>query len=85
MWDATGQERWHMQIDRLDHLVLTVADIERSCEFYRRILGFEPITFADNRKPLVFGRQKNQPASPGPGIRTQGTASYRPVPQTYAL
>jgi catechol 2,3-dioxygenase-like lactoylglutathione lyase family enzyme len=58
MWDAAGPERWHMQIDRVDHLVLTVADIERNREFYRWILGFEPVTFADNRKALVFGRQK---------------------------
>ena len=47
-----------MHIDRLDHLVLTVADVERTCKFYQEILGFEPTTFADNRKALVFGRQK---------------------------
>ncbi|MGE8355087.1 MAG: VOC family protein [Microvirgula sp.] len=47
-----------MQINRLDHLVLTVADIERSCQFYRRVLGFEVVTFRGDRKALVFGRQK---------------------------
>src|SRR6266446_791475 len=30
-----------MQIERLDHLVLTVADIARTCEFYTRVLGME--------------------------------------------
>ncbi|QDF99121.1 VOC family virulence protein [Azoarcus sp. DD4] len=48
-----------MQIDRLDHLVLTVADIERTCNFYSRVLGFEVVTFGTaGRKALNFGRQK---------------------------
>jgi catechol 2,3-dioxygenase-like lactoylglutathione lyase family enzyme len=45
-------------IDRLDHLVLTVADIERTCDFYARVLGFEPVTFAGGRRALAFGQQK---------------------------
>jgi len=28
-----------MKIDHLDHLVLTVADIESTCTFYTNILG----------------------------------------------
>jgi catechol 2,3-dioxygenase-like lactoylglutathione lyase family enzyme len=47
-----------MNIDRLDHRVLTVADIERSCEFYTQILGIEVATFRGNRKALMVGRQK---------------------------
>lgn len=48
-----------MQIDRLDHLVLTVADIERTCDFYSRVLGFEVVSFGPlGRKALNFGRQK---------------------------
>jgi catechol 2,3-dioxygenase-like lactoylglutathione lyase family enzyme len=47
-----------MQIDRLDHLVLTVADIQATCDFYTRVMGMEIITFGDNRKALGFGRQK---------------------------
>ncbi len=45
-------------IERLDHLVITVADIERTCAFYRDILGFEVITFGEGRKALRFGAQK---------------------------
>lgn len=45
-------------IDRLDHLVLTVADIERSCAFYERVLGFRTVTFGAGRKALQFGAQK---------------------------
>ena len=47
-----------MHIDRLDHWVLTVADIERTCRFYTEILGFEMATFAGNRKAVTFARQK---------------------------
>ena len=47
-----------MHIDSLDHLVLTVADIEASCAFYRRVLGMEVVTFGAGRKALAFGTQK---------------------------
>lgn len=46
-------------IDRLDHLVLTVRDIEATCAFYSKVLGMEVRTFGpDKRKALHFGRQK---------------------------
>jgi catechol 2,3-dioxygenase-like lactoylglutathione lyase family enzyme len=47
-----------MRIDSLDHLVLTVADVEATCEFYRHALGMEVVTFAGGRKALAFGKQK---------------------------
>ncbi|EOR03117.1 VOC family protein [Acinetobacter genomosp. 15BJ] len=47
-----------MKIRHLDHLVLTVADIEITCQFYQSALNFEVITFAENRKALQFGHQK---------------------------
>jgi catechol 2,3-dioxygenase-like lactoylglutathione lyase family enzyme len=47
-----------MQIDRIDHFVLTVRDIEATCEFYTRVLGMQVVTFAGGRKALQFGRQK---------------------------
>ncbi|ODT15182.1 MAG: virulence protein [Kaistia sp. SCN 65-12] len=45
-------------IDHLDHLVLTVASIERTCDFYSRALGMSVETFAEDRVALRFGRQK---------------------------
>lgn len=45
-------------IDRLDHVVFTVASIDRTLAFYRRVLGMEPVTFAGGRRGLAFGRQK---------------------------
>jgi catechol 2,3-dioxygenase-like lactoylglutathione lyase family enzyme len=47
-----------MQIDRIDHLVLTVRDIEATCAFYTRILGMQVLTFEEGRKALAFGAQK---------------------------
>jgi catechol 2,3-dioxygenase-like lactoylglutathione lyase family enzyme len=47
-----------MRIDSLDHLVLTVADVDASCAFYARALGMEVVTFTGGRKALAFGRQK---------------------------
>ena len=47
-----------MEIDRLDHLVLTVRDIEATIDFYTRVLGMEEVTFGKGRKALRFGRQK---------------------------
>ena len=47
-----------MKIDRLDHLVLTVKSIERTCEFYANALGMDAVTFGEGRKALVFGTQK---------------------------
>ena len=47
-----------MNITALDHLVLTVADVARSVDFYTRVLGMEAITFGEGRKALRFGSQK---------------------------
>lgn len=47
-----------MNIDRLDHLVLTVNDIDKTCSFYKKVLGMEVIIFASGRKALSFGSQK---------------------------
>jgi catechol 2,3-dioxygenase-like lactoylglutathione lyase family enzyme len=47
-----------MKIDSLDHLVLTVKDIEASCAFYSQVLGMETVTFGQGRKALTYGTQK---------------------------
>lgn len=47
-----------MQICRLDHLVLTVMDIEATVEFYQTVLGMEKLVFGGGRVALKFGEQK---------------------------
>jgi catechol 2,3-dioxygenase-like lactoylglutathione lyase family enzyme len=48
--------------DRVDHIVLTVADIEATTRFYERALGLKRDTFrgpdGQRRHALAFGRQK---------------------------
>lgn len=45
------------QIDRIDHLVLTVRDIAATVDFYGRVLGMRRVDF-ESRVALAFGRQK---------------------------
>jgi catechol 2,3-dioxygenase-like lactoylglutathione lyase family enzyme len=47
-----------MKIDRLDHLVLTVKDIEATCRFYSSVLGMEVKSFGSDRRALCFENQK---------------------------
>ena len=47
-----------MRIDRIDHIVITAFDVERTLDFYSKVMGMEPITFAGGRRGLSFGRQK---------------------------
>jgi catechol 2,3-dioxygenase-like lactoylglutathione lyase family enzyme len=46
-----------LAISALDHLVLTVADIEGTVRFYER-LGMRREVFGEGRVALRFGRQK---------------------------
>lgn len=47
-----------MQVLGLDHLVLTVADMEATVRFYRGVLGMEEVVFGGGRRALAFGSQK---------------------------
>ncbi len=48
-----------MKIEAIDHIVLTVKDIEVTCAFYTQVLGMKASTFGNGRKALLFGA-KNQ-------------------------
>jgi catechol 2,3-dioxygenase-like lactoylglutathione lyase family enzyme len=47
-----------MKIERIDHLNLTVADIDRSVEFYKHVLGMKTESMGEGRAALYFGQQK---------------------------
>jgi catechol 2,3-dioxygenase-like lactoylglutathione lyase family enzyme len=47
-----------MNIESIDHIVLTVKDIEETCAFYAQVLGIKVTTFGSGRKALLFGTQK---------------------------
>ncbi len=46
-----------MNLTGIDHFVLTVEDVDATCEFYEQ-LGVEVVTFDDDRTALRFGEQK---------------------------
>jgi catechol 2,3-dioxygenase-like lactoylglutathione lyase family enzyme len=47
-----------MQIEGLDHLVLTVRDLERTVAFFTDVLGMRREVTTTGRVSLHFGRQK---------------------------
>jgi catechol 2,3-dioxygenase-like lactoylglutathione lyase family enzyme len=47
-----------MKIERIDHLNITVSDIDRSIAFYERVLGMRSERMSESRAALLFGRQK---------------------------
>ena len=80
-----------MQIDRLDHLVLTVASIDATVDFYTRVLGMEVVTFGAGRTALTFGTSKinlheagrefePKARRPTPAARTSASSSARTSP-----
>jgi catechol 2,3-dioxygenase-like lactoylglutathione lyase family enzyme len=77
-----------MNLDRLDHWVLTVRDIETTCEFYSRVLGMQVIRFGENRWALQFGQQKlnlhqaGKELEPKARVPTPGSADLCLITQT---
>lgn len=65
---------------QLDHLVLTVRDVEASVNFYERVLGMQGVTFGSGRRALVLGSQKINlhpaaaPLTPHAAVPTPGSA-----------
>ena len=47
-----------MQLERIDHLVLTVHNIKVSCDFYTKVLGMKVVAFQGGRQAVIFGNQK---------------------------
>ena len=47
-----------MLVNRFDHVVLTVASIDATVDFYTRVLGMTAVTFGDDRTALRFGDSK---------------------------
>jgi len=64
-------------IQRLDHLVLTVRDVDATVGFYTGLLGMEATTFGNGRRALRFGRQKINLHEVGREVEPK---AERPVP-----
>ena len=52
------KRRHILRIHAIDHVVLTVEDLTRTCNFYARVLGMEVIRFEGDRTALKFGSSK---------------------------
>ncbi len=46
------------KIKSIDHIVLTVKNIDKTVEFYTKVLGMEKEIFKETRVALKFGHQK---------------------------
>lgn len=51
-----------VNVNAIDHLVLNVADVERSCRWYERVLGMQRLDYGRSpdrpRTALMFGNQR---------------------------
>jgi catechol 2,3-dioxygenase-like lactoylglutathione lyase family enzyme len=69
-----------MKIERLDHFVLTVRDVDATISFYQTVLGMAPVTFGSGRRALAFGQSKinlhpaNAPLAPHANHPVPGSA-----------
>ncbi|MFZ7127679.1 MAG: VOC family protein [Desulfobacterales bacterium] len=79
-----------MKVESIDHIVLTVKDVEATCAFYSQVLGMRITTFGTERKALSFGVQKinlhrhgnevePKAANPTPGSADLCLVSREPV------
>lgn len=75
-----GQQMPAVTITGLDHLVLTVTDLDQTASFYQRVLGMRPVTFGAGRRALEFGTSKinlhraGQEITPHAARPTRGSA-----------
>jgi catechol 2,3-dioxygenase-like lactoylglutathione lyase family enzyme len=66
-------------LNRIDHLVLTVANVDTTVDFYTKALGMTAEIFGEGRKALTFGNQKfnlhqkGQEIDPKAGVPTCGS------------
>lgn len=68
-----------ISVASIDHVVLTVRDVEATVSFYERVLGMHGVEFAGGRRALAFGAQKLNLHELGsehtPNARSAGTGT----------
>ena len=73
--DAGTALTGRIAIDSLDHLVLTVRDVEATIAFYAGVLGMRDETFGEGRRALHFGEQKLNLHEAGAEVTPNATAA----------
>ncbi|MET0069680.1 MAG: VOC family protein [Candidatus Thiodiazotropha sp.] len=77
-----------MKITRIDHIVLTVKDIDISVGFYESVMGMTKEIFGEGRVALRFGNQKinlhrfNKEFEPKACLPTPGSADLCFITET---
>lgn len=71
-----------MNIIRVDHLVLTVADLDATIAWYQAVLGMRQVTFGGGRHALAFGQQKINLHLAGHELEPK---AHRPLPGSVDL
>jgi catechol 2,3-dioxygenase-like lactoylglutathione lyase family enzyme len=66
-----------MKVVSLDHLVLTVKDLDATCRFYAAVLGMETVAFGENRRALAWGSQRINLHQAGQEVEPK---AHRPTP-----
>lgn len=67
-------------LDALDHLVLTIRDLDATVAFYRDWLGMRVVTFGAGRTALAFGQQKINLHEAGREFDPPAIKAAHPVP-----
>lgn len=77
-----------IELDRLDHFVLTARDLEETTAFYEKVLGMTREVFDEGRIALHYGRQKinlhphPSPIDPKAAVPSPGSADLCFVART---
>ena len=74
-----------MEVSHLDHLVLTVCDIEKTVQFYQSVLGMKSVSFGENRVALTYGNQKINLYQLGDEFEPKAGYIFRRVALIYVL
>lgn len=71
-----------LELQRIDHFVLTVRDIDETCAFYETVFGMRREEFSEGRVALHFGSQKinlhpnPSPVEPKAAVPVPGSADF---------
>lgn len=73
-----------MNVRGLDHIVLTVSDVDRTVDFYTSVLGATAESFDDGRRAVSFGVQKIN-LHPADDVYTPHAATPQPGSGDFCL
>ena len=67
-------------VDRIDHIVLNVTDVDIAAAWYQRVLGMKTESMGEGRAALYFGQQKIHLDAAGGAMAMNGDGGPWPQP-----